>query len=306
MDCRNTHTNERCMILQTMLFCLFITGIGTRILGETSRKTTISVYGLKSIGISQSLATSLQEHLESNLLNYEQYDVMSRNDIDLILKESRFMQTGIASEEESAIAAGHILGVDKIITGTISLVGSTYNIVLKMIDVGTAKLESSVNQKSTGNADTLLYVIENSLHMLIVKRNEQVQIRDDMEKMKSELAEYKTREQKLQQTCDLEKARAESLRAERIQLEGKNRELEMEKIEFDAMRAPEAPQKAFKQTAPESEYEDSLDERSYDSVLKNYSSEHTKKMSKRIGIGAATIFSVIGISVLLFQLSGNK
>lgn len=134
---------------------------------ENQKKTTISVYGLRSIDIPQSLAEILQEHLESKLMMFDQYDVLSRNNIDLIFKENRFQQTGVCSEEECLAEAGHLLGIEKIITGTVSRLGLIYNIVLKLIDVRTAKLESSVSRKYSGEPDSLLNIIEVSLFHLL-------------------------------------------------------------------------------------------------------------------------------------------
>lgn len=136
--------------------------------GEPSDKTTVSVYTLKPIGISQDLAESLQEHLESNVLKYnDQYEVLTRNDMDKILAENRYLQSGLCLDEACLIEAGQILGVEKIITGTVSKVGHTYNIVLKLIDVRHGKLESSVNRQYCGTVDSLLSVIETASGKLL-------------------------------------------------------------------------------------------------------------------------------------------
>jgi hypothetical protein len=151
MKCLKQNRRKLNLTIPVLFLLINITAVIGNPYAEEQKKTTVSVYGLTSIGISQSLASSLQKHLESNLLRYDEYDVMSRNNIDLILKESRLQQAGVCSEEECLVEAGNILGVEKIITGTISMVGSTYNVVLKIIDVGTAKLESSVSKKHSGN-----------------------------------------------------------------------------------------------------------------------------------------------------------
>jgi hypothetical protein len=49
----------------------------------------VSVYGLKAIGTSQDLARALQEHLEALLIRSSRFEVLSRTDIDLILRENR-------------------------------------------------------------------------------------------------------------------------------------------------------------------------------------------------------------------------
>lgn len=126
----------------------------------TASKTTISVFGLKAIGAPQELAVSLQENVESNLIKYGRFDVMSRNDMDMILRENRFQQSGACIDEECVLQAGHILGVQKMVTGTVSRLGQTYNVVLKMIDVSSARLVSAVSRKHSGTVDNLLAITD--------------------------------------------------------------------------------------------------------------------------------------------------
>jgi hypothetical protein len=116
--------------------------------------TTISVYGLKSINIPQSLALSLQQHLESKLLKCHGYSGVTRNNIDLILQEGRFDQTAECSDEECIMRCRlYPLGVEKLVTGTVSQVGATYNIVLKLIDIKSAKPESSASARHQGSVN---------------------------------------------------------------------------------------------------------------------------------------------------------
>jgi TolB-like protein len=154
------------MSLIISLISLF-SAMSISIQGAEIEKTTVSVYGFKSIGIPQALAESLQEHLESNVLHYAHLGVLSRNDMEIILMESKFQYSGICSEEECLAQAGHIVGVKKIITGTVSRIGSIYNVVLKLIDVNTAELQASVNRKHSGYVDGLLDVVEISLRELL-------------------------------------------------------------------------------------------------------------------------------------------
>lgn len=132
----------------------------------------VSVYGLKPIGVSRELAISIQEHLESNLLAYGRYEVLSRSDIELILQESRFQQSGACTDESCLVEASSLLGVEKLVTGTISRVGSTYNLVLKLIDIRSATLESSANQRHAGSVDKLLDISEQLLDRLLQGRAE--------------------------------------------------------------------------------------------------------------------------------------
>ena len=128
---------------------------------------TVSVYGIEGIGINRDLALSLQEQLESNLTRYNRFRVVSRNDMDKVLAENRIQQSGICLDEECLAKAGSVLGVDEIITGTISRIGHTYNIVLKQISVENGTIRSSVNKQFTGTVDSLLNVASLALFELI-------------------------------------------------------------------------------------------------------------------------------------------
>ena len=305
-------------MMLAVLFYLFIIAFYNNTYAGQQGKTTISVYGLKSIGISQSLASSLQEHLESNLLKYEQYDVMSRNNIDVILKESRFQQTGMCSEEECLVEAGNILGVEKIITGTISMVGSTYNVVLKMIDVGTAKLESSVNQKHSGNIDTLLDVIEISLHTLLgeIQKNEKEMekqremeqkentYKENLEKLKAERAELKAKTADFRERWVEEKNNTAQLKQLHYQQEDKIQELEEAKHVYELYKGSEVDQDTVVQVASVSSDDENLSSNGGYSAKKGFNGNGESKKGKKVGIGAVIVLGIVGVSVLVFQLLG--
>lgn len=145
---------------------IFMVTATCQLFARQDTKETISVYGLKSIGIPKILARSLQEHLESNLIQYDRYSVLSRNDIETILKENNYQQSNPCLQKECIVKVGHLLEVDKIVTGTISKVGSTYNLVLKLIDIKTTEIEISANNKYSGSIDSLLMVMEMTVEEL--------------------------------------------------------------------------------------------------------------------------------------------
>jgi hypothetical protein len=303
------------IVLAAILY-LVQSGVYTSGYTGIKEKPTISVYGLKSIGISQSLAASLQEHLESNLLEYEQYDVMSRNNIDLILKENRFQQTGICPEEECLIEAGHILGVEKIITGTISMVGSTYNVVLKMIDVETAKLESSVSKKHAGSVDTLLDVIEVTLKTLIGEnrkfaKEKEVQkerelteeaYKEKIGKLQRELKELRNRTTELRSNWEEEKNNVTLLQYLHREQEEKIRELEEMPYDQELHKQAQIGDDSVVQVAAVSGTLIAATDGYHDNNKTKRTAESNK--GKKIGIGAIVVLVIVAVSVLVFQLTG--
>ncbi len=299
---------------------LIIASICVNLYGEIKNKTAISVYGLKSIGIPQSLAESLQEHLESNLLNFSKYNVLSRNDMELILKENSLQMAGLCTEEECVVQAGHILGVKKIITGTISKVGNTYNVVLKLIDVRTAKLESSVNQKHSGSIDTLLDIIENSLQTLLNEKENKIKDKEKIAKLKAEV-------EKLQNHWEIEKSKVVQLQQSRNDLEEKKQKLEkMQQLYQQSRRIDSSGESIKIQSEKTTKRNISFDTKFRNSDTTNSMVKPTnqreileeninnstkyrtsnKKKGKIIGIGALALLGSIAISVFVYQVSSSK
>jgi hypothetical protein len=130
-------------------------------------RTNISVFGIQAIGVSSELARSMQEHLEAGLLQFPNLNVLSRSDMDLVLSEGRLRLSGACTDEACLVEAGHILGVEKLVTGTVSRVGGTYNVVLKLIDIRSATLESAADRRHTGSPDQLFDVCDGLLHQLL-------------------------------------------------------------------------------------------------------------------------------------------
>lgn len=273
---------------------------------EVRRKTTVSVYGMKSLGISQSLAISLQEHLESQILKYDCYEVMSRSDMDVILKESRFQQTGMCAEEECLVEAGHILGVEKIITGTISMIGITYNIVLKLIDVNTAKLESSVSNKHSGSQDSLLDIIEVSLQVLIdeerahalekekqYKRNlTEKAYKKHIEKLKNELAGLKQKNAQLYEHYQEER---KNLR----ELKKLNKSSQTHAVQSRSTQKNNPIQSTV--TAVGISKEKQSNHPGTENSVSN-ANDIVKSRSKKIGFGALVILAIVCISITVSQI----
>jgi TolB-like protein len=130
-------------------------------------RTNISVFGIQAIGVSSELARSMQEHLEAGLMQFPNLNVLSRSDMDLVLSEGRLRLSGACTDEACLVEAGHILGVEKLVTGTVSRVGGTYNVVLKLIDIRSAALESAADRRHTGSPDQLFDVCDELLHQLL-------------------------------------------------------------------------------------------------------------------------------------------
>jgi TolB-like protein len=121
-------------------------------------KSSIAVLPLEESGISSSEARVLTDELRSVLVQSGNYIVLERNNMESILQEQGFQLSGCTSTE-CAVEAGKLLGVEKMVTGSVGKIGELYNINVRLFDVGTGQIENTVSQKHEGSVEDLLDVI---------------------------------------------------------------------------------------------------------------------------------------------------
>ena len=95
-------------------------------------KLNIAVNDLEPEGLDESSTRIISDRIRSELINTGVFRVMERAEMQSILREQGFQQTGICE-------VGQILGVDRMVTGNIGKVGNFYTISLRMINVATCE-----------------------------------------------------------------------------------------------------------------------------------------------------------------------
>jgi TolB-like protein len=110
-------------------------------------------------GLSQHETITLGNRLRSMLVKTNAFVVLERGQMDDILSEQGFQQTGCTTTE-CAVEMGRMLNVQKMISGTIGKLGATYTIDLSLIDVQTAQIEKSFFRDYKGEIDGLLSMMQ--------------------------------------------------------------------------------------------------------------------------------------------------
>lgn len=108
--------------------------------------TNIAVNELTPIGITPGETALITERLRTEIVQLGRFHVMERAEMDVIVEEMEFQQSGMCDESECLVELGQILGVEKIISGTVGKIGDLYTISLKLINVETAHIENSVSE----------------------------------------------------------------------------------------------------------------------------------------------------------------
>jgi len=118
-------------------------------------QSTIAVIDFEANGVSQVENKALSNRLRNELVKLGIYQVVERELMDEILQEQGFQQTGCVSDE-CLVTVGKMIGVTKIVGGSISLVGRITTASMRMIDVETGELLKVTDYDSNEGVEDLL------------------------------------------------------------------------------------------------------------------------------------------------------
>ncbi|MBI4667705.1 MAG: four helix bundle protein [Elusimicrobia bacterium] len=106
------------------------------------KKLNIAVADLRAVNVSETEAVTVSEFLRTGLVNTGTFRVIDRANMEKIMTEQKFQQTGCTSEE-CAVQMGKVLNVQKIVTGTVSNLKGTYYLQASVMDVEKGEIEVS-------------------------------------------------------------------------------------------------------------------------------------------------------------------
>jgi TolB-like protein len=139
----------------------FLSLWGTRAVAQSSSPATgrvpmVAVLPFDAKSLSQDARDGLSASFASELLRTGKFRVMERSQMDLILKEQGFQQSGACSGDQCAVEMGKLLAVDAMVLGTVAKVGETYTLNARLVNVQSGEVLQSVSRNSRANVDVLL------------------------------------------------------------------------------------------------------------------------------------------------------
>jgi hypothetical protein len=118
-------------------------------------KTTLAILDLEALNVAKSEAEAITDRVHHELFKTKRYTLLERGQVSEILKEQGFQQSGCTTSE-CYVQAGRMLGVQKMVGGSISKVGNLYTINLKIMDVETGAIEASAAADLEGNIEQVM------------------------------------------------------------------------------------------------------------------------------------------------------
>lgn len=116
----------------------------------------IAVFDLDSRGkIDKDISLSLSDSIRLEILKGGQFELVDRGNMDKIFSEQKLQLSGCVSGQ-CVVEAGQLLGVGKIITGSINKLGNTFYLSLSLINAETGKIEKASEDECECRVDDLI------------------------------------------------------------------------------------------------------------------------------------------------------
>jgi hypothetical protein len=123
---------------------------------KPAEKDLVAVLDLDSLNVDKAQMAALTEELRSQLLQSNRFRIVDRQQIEVLLKEQAFQQSGCTSQE-CAVQVGKILGVRKMVTGRVTKVDANlWQVSGQMVDVESAETLKAVTVNHQGDFTGLL------------------------------------------------------------------------------------------------------------------------------------------------------
>lgn len=122
-----------------------------------AQKRNYAVIGLKNAeGVTAGEAEIIADRLRIELFNTGGANMMERDQMQDILSEQGFQASGACTDEACMIEIGQLLGVERLISGSIGKLGSMFLLNFRAIDVQTAKIIAVVSKDVTGGIEDVV------------------------------------------------------------------------------------------------------------------------------------------------------
>ena len=155
---------KKIVTLVILVFSALVIGQTNTLTPETAAqlaagKETVAILDFEGRCISQMEAQTLTDRLMSEMVNTDAVIMVERNQMEEIMNEQGFQQSGCTTSE-CAAEVGALLGVQNMVSGSFGKLGNSYTIDAKLFSVSTGGTIRSVSKTYKGEVDGLLNIIE--------------------------------------------------------------------------------------------------------------------------------------------------
>jgi hypothetical protein len=129
------------------------------VFSQNNSRINVAVNDLKGSGMDPVTVMIVSDRLRAEMLTTDIFRVMERNEMESILKEQGFQQSGACDETSCLVKVGELLGVDRMVAGSVGKVGlSFFTISLRMLNVSTGEILFNVTEDFEGQEKDLIAI----------------------------------------------------------------------------------------------------------------------------------------------------
>lgn len=151
------------MSTKTLLFhLLLLVIISVKLYAEEQRRINYAVINLKNTnGVDKGQADLISDRICVELFKTGKINIMEREQVREVLAEQGFQQSGACKDDACIVEMGQLLGVERLITGTIGKIDSLVLINIRVIEVVSGKILKVVSWDINGSTGNVVHQIPN-------------------------------------------------------------------------------------------------------------------------------------------------
>ena len=134
-----------------VVFCLVFGGVHIAFAQEV-----IAVVDFESLRVDKSVGRALAEIVRTELIGTDKFIVLERGELEKVLTEQELSMSGV-TDSETAVEVGKLVGAEFVLVGSISRLGNTYilNVRLIKVESGEATLGKKLEGKSEDDLSSM-------------------------------------------------------------------------------------------------------------------------------------------------------
>ena len=129
----------------------------------------IAVLDLNADGVSERTARIVSDMLRTEFVNTGKFTVIERSQMDVILREQGLQQTG-CTDQECAVQIGKLMSARKMLIGSVSTLGTTIIVNVRIVDVESGTAEYAAKEKAESEA-----MLDSATELLVKRLSEGIE-----------------------------------------------------------------------------------------------------------------------------------
>lgn len=117
---------------------------------------SIAVIDFEPRGMEAYEAAIIAERFRGQLVKSGLFRVMERGQMEAVLQEQGFQNSGACTDASCVVEMGQLLAVQKMVTGSVGKIGTIYTVDVKVIDIATGQIQMTHSEDVRGSVEEVL------------------------------------------------------------------------------------------------------------------------------------------------------